>query len=83
MDENKLREVIKKIIKEMSMTGGGVAGATFTPGAGEGVATKFAFNPNKKAKGTSHNYYTKELGFTEVPKGRPKSKLMDYKDLWK
>jgi hypothetical protein len=83
MDEKKLREVIRSIIKEMSMTGGGVAGAGVTTGPGEGVATKYAFNPNKKAKGTAHNYYTKKLGFKPVPTGRPKSKVMDYKDLWK
>jgi hypothetical protein len=83
MDEKKLREVIRKIIKEMSMTGGGVAGAETTTGSGVGVARKYAYNPNKKAKGTAYNYYTEKLGFTEVPKGRPKSKLMDYRDLWK
>jgi len=83
MDKGKLREIVKKIIKEMSVTGGGVAGATTTAGTGEGVATKYAFNPNRKAKGTSHNYYTDKLGFKEAPSGRPKSKVMDYKDLWK
>ena len=80
MDQNKLREVIRKIIKEMSTTGGT---ASVTTGTGEGVPTKFAYNPNKKAEGTAYNYYTKKLGFKPVPKGRPKSKAMDYKDLWK
>lgn len=83
MDEKKLREVIRSIIKEMSMTGGGVAGASATGGPGEGVAMKFAYNPNKTAKGTAHNYYTKKLGFKLAPTRRPKSKVMDYKDLWK
>ena len=75
MDENQLREVIKNIIKEMSMTGGGVAGATFTPGEGMQTATPVA--------GKAKNYYVKKLGFKLVPKGRPKSKAIDYKDLWK
>ena len=83
MDKHQLKEVIKKLIREISMTGGGVAGATATPGAGEGVATKYAFNPNKKAKGAASNYYVKKLGFKLVPSKRPKSKVMDYKDLWK
>ena len=80
MDEKKLREVIRSIIKEMSMTGGTASVAT---GTGEGVPTKFAYNPNKNAKGTAYNYYVKKLGFKLVPTGRPKSKVMDYKDLWK
>jgi hypothetical protein len=84
MDEKQLREVIRKIIKEISMTGGGVAGAGTTTGTGMGVATKFAYNPNKKAKGTAHNYYTKKLGFKLVDRSKAKhSKVMDYKDLWK
>ena len=82
-NHQKLREYIRKVIKEMSMTGGGVAGATATAGTGEGVATKFAYNPNKKAKGAANNYYVKKLGFKLAPQGRPKSKVMDYKDLWK
>jgi hypothetical protein len=82
-NHQKLREYIRKIIKEMSMTGGGVAGATATAGAGEGVATKYAYNPNKKAKGAANNYYVEKLGFKLVPQGRPKSKVMDYKNLWK
>jgi heterodisulfide reductase subunit A-like polyferredoxin len=78
-----LREYIRKVIREASLSGGGVAGATATPGIGDGgVAAKFAYNPNKKAKGTARNYYTKKLKFKLVPQGRPKSKLMDYKDLW-
>ena len=75
MDEKKLREVIRSIIKEMSMTGGGVAGATYIPGEGMQTATPVA--------GKAKNYYVKKLGFKLVPKGRPKSKAMDYKDLWK
>lgn len=79
---HKLREYIRKVIREINVTGGGVAGAGVTTGPGVGAAQKFAYNPNKKAQGTAHNYYTKKLGFKEVPKGRPSSKVMDYKDLW-
>ena len=50
-------------IKETSTTGGS---ASTTPGTGEQYSTPFAFNKNKKAKGTSHNYYYK-LGFKPVP----------------
>ena len=58
---------IKNQLEEISVTGGGVAGATFTPGVGAQYATPYAFNPNKKAKGTARNYYYK-LGFKPVPK---------------
>ena len=58
---------VKNQLEEISVTGGGVAGATFTPGVGAQYATPYAFNPNKKAKGTARNYYYK-LGFKPVPK---------------
>jgi len=74
-NHQKLREYIRKVIKEMSMTGGGVAGASYTPGQGMQTATPVA--------GKAKNYYVKKLGFKLAPKGRPKSKVMDYKDLWK
>jgi len=37
-------------INEMSGTGGGVGGGSFTPGTGMGVATKPAFKKKKKKK---------------------------------
>ena len=58
---------IKNQLEEISVTGGGGAGATFTPGVGAQYATPFAFNKNKKADGTSRNYYYK-LGYKPVPK---------------
>lgn len=58
---------IKNQLEEISVTGGGVSGATFTPGVGAQYATPFAFNKNKKAKGTARNYYYK-LGYKPVPK---------------
>jgi hypothetical protein len=59
MDKN------KKLRKEISSTGGGPGSAGFTPGIGAQYATPFAFNKNKKAKGTSRNYMYK-LGFKPV-----------------
>lgn len=48
--ENKLKELIKKTLKEMSMTGGGAggSGASFTPGEGMQYATPKAFKKKKK-----------------------------------
>jgi hypothetical protein len=59
MDKN------KKLRKEISSTGGGPGSAGFTPGTGAQYSTPFAFNKNKKAKGTSRNYMYK-LGFKPV-----------------
>jgi len=81
MENLKLREVIRKKIKEMSTTGGS---ASFTPGVGANYATPAAFNPNKKAKGAQNIYYYK-LGFKPVntPALHKKAKGIDHKDLWK
>jgi len=77
----RLRKLIKQTLKEMSVTG---TGASFTAGTGAQYATPFAFNPNKKAKGAENIYYYK-LGFKPVNQKqlRKKSKMFDYKDLWK
>jgi len=84
MKKKQLREIIRKVVTEISATGGGTAGASFSPGAGGQYATPFAFNPNKKAKGTSRNYYLK-MGWKLVNKEqmRKQAKGMEYKDLWK
>lgn len=84
MRKKQLKEIIRKVVTEMSATGGGVAGAGMSTGAGEQYATPFAFNPNKKAKGTSRNYYLK-MGWKLVDKKqmRKQAKGMEYKDLWK
>ena len=71
---------IKDTIEEVSMTGGGTAGASFSPGTGEQYATPFAFNKDKNAKGAKNIYYYK-LGFKPVPKITPKG--YDIKNLWK
>ena len=47
MDEKKLREVIRNIIKEMSVSGGGVAGATYIPGEGMQTTTPVAGKDRK------------------------------------
>jgi hypothetical protein len=85
---NKLNDIIKILnfinnknnIKETSATG---TGASFTAGAGENYATPYAFNPNKKAKGTAHNYYYK-LGFKPVNQKalNKAAKGIEVKQLW-
>ncbi len=84
MKKKQLKEIIRKVVTEISATGGGVAGAGMSTGAGEQYATPFAFNLNKKAKGTSRNYYLK-MGWKPVNKEqmRKQDKGMEYKDLWK
>lgn len=61
-------------LDETSTTGGGVAGASFTPGAGEQYATPKAFGKNKKYK---------VFGYKDVPKNtRFKAKTFDVAN-WK
>ena len=74
---DKLKEIIRKKLKEISATNQG--GATAIPGEGIGMATKPAFNKDKNAKGAKNIYYYK-LGYKPVPKTRPKS--YDIKKLW-
>ena len=68
-----LKDELKQQLREESTSG--AAGAYNTP---------FAFNPNKKAQGTSRNYYLK-MGWKLVNKNkvRKAAKVMVYKDLWK
>lgn len=56
---------IKDLIDEISITGGGAGAASFSPGTGMQYATPFAFNKNKKAKGSASKYYYK-LGYKLV-----------------
>jgi len=74
---DKLKELIKSKLKEMSATSQG--GASFSGGEGAQYATPFAFRKNKTAKGAADIYYYK-LGFKPVPKIKPKS--FDVKELW-
>jgi len=73
MDKNKLKqELATALRKEMSGTG---TGASVTAGAGEGVATKYAFGKSNN-KGTPKDWKSAP----SIP-NRP-SKAMDYKELW-
>ncbi len=74
---DKLKEIIRKKLKEMSATNAG--GASFTAGTGEGYATPAAFASKTNAKGTKNIYYYK-LGYKPVPDIKPKS--YDKKKLW-
>ena len=77
---SRLKEIIYKKLKETSATG---TGASFSTGDGEGVATKYAFNPNKKAKGAQNIYYYK-LGYKPVDKKalNKAAKGIEVKQLW-
>jgi hypothetical protein len=74
---DKIKEIIRKKLKEMSATN--VGGASFSAGTGEGYATPAAFASKTNAKGTKNIYYYK-LGFKPVPNIKPKS--YDKKKLW-
>jgi hypothetical protein len=74
---DKLKEIIRKKLKEMSATN--VGGASFSAGQGEGYATPAAFASKTNSKGTKNIYYYK-LGFKPVPDIKPKS--YDIKKLW-
>jgi len=66
-------QLTEEELDEMSTTGGGAGSATFTAGTGMQYATPYAFNKNKKAKGTDDDIYTKEFGYKLV-----KENLKDY-----
>ena len=74
---DKIKEIIRKKLKEMSATN--VGGASFSAGTGEGYATPAAFASKTNAKGAKNIYYYK-LGFKPVPNIKPKS--YDKKKLW-
>ena len=75
---SKLKEIIRKKLKEMSATGTG--GASFTAGQGEGYATPAAFTSKTNSKGTKNIYYYK-LGFKPVP-DKIKGSGLEVKQLW-
>jgi hypothetical protein len=83
-NEDLLRELVQKHLKEMSATGAGISAATYTPGESENTAPKYAFNPNKKAKGTQNTYYYKLSGYKPVDaeKLHKQAKGLEHKDLW-
>ena len=75
---DKLKEIIRKMLKEMSATGQG--GASFTAGQGESYATPAAFSSKTNSKGTKNIYYYK-LGFKPVP-DKIKGSGLEVKKLW-
>jgi hypothetical protein len=75
---SKLKEIIRKKLKEMSATG--TSGASFTAGQGEGYATPAAFASKTNSKGTKNIYYYK-LGFKPVP-DKIKGSGLPVKKLW-
>jgi hypothetical protein len=70
--KDRIREIVRKVLKEMSATGG------------EGYLAPFAFNPDKNADGASRNYYVKKLGFKLVNKNKlhNQAKGIESKPLW-
>jgi hypothetical protein len=75
---DKLKEIVRKKLKEMSATGQG--GASFTAGQGEGYAIPAAFASKTNPKGTKNIYYYK-LGFKPVP-DKIKGSSLQVKKLW-
>ena len=59
---DRLKKAIKAVLKEMSMTGGGTAGAAFTPGVGMNYATPKAFKKKKIKTENKTPYGTGNLG---------------------
>ena len=60
---DRIKEIVRKKLKEMSATNQG--GASFSPGKGANYATPTVFNKNKNAKGAKNIYYYK-LGFKKL-----------------
>lgn len=75
---NKLKEIIRKKLAEMSATN--VGGATFTAGQEDNYATPPAFAKKTNSKGTKNIYYYK-LGFKPVP-DKIKGSGLEVKKLW-
>jgi len=73
---------IKSTLEEISMSGGGTAGATFTPGTGEQYATPNAFSKDKKGKFSKGGMYTKKFGYKLVP-DKIKDSGLEVKQLFK
>jgi hypothetical protein len=61
---DKIKEIIKQKLKEISSTG--VGGASFTPGEGAQYASKYSFKKGTNSKGVKNPYYYK-LGWKSVP----------------
>ena len=61
---DKIKEIIKQKLKEISSTGSG--GASLTPGEGAQYASKYSFKKGTNSKGVKNPYYYK-LGWKSVP----------------
>jgi hypothetical protein len=88
----KIKDIIRKKLKEMNATGNG--GATASGGPGEGYTPKNAFKkvnegpgatlgmgPSAGPEGVKDNAYVKQFKYRLVPKN-PKPKSFDIKQLW-
>jgi len=75
---DRLKEIIRKKLAEMSATNMG--GASFTAGQGDNYATPAAFAKKTNSKGTKNIYYYK-LGFKPVP-DKIKGSGLEVKKLW-
>jgi len=89
---DKIKDIIRQKLKEMSATN--IGGATATGGEGIGFPAKYAYKkvnegpgadlgPGPKAgdEGVKDNYYVKAFKYKLVPKN-PKPKSFDIKKLW-
>lgn len=89
---SKLKEIIRKKLKEMSATGMG--GASFSPGEGMNYATPKSFRkikegpganlgmgPSAGKEGVTDNAYVKQFKYTLVPK-KIKGSGLEVKQLW-
>jgi len=72
--KDRIREIVRKVLREISATG---TGASVIPGEGEEYPTPVA--------GVAPNYYVKKLGFKLVNKNKlhKQAKGIESKPLWK
>jgi PHP family Zn ribbon phosphoesterase len=75
---DKLKEIIRKKLAEMSATN--VGGASMSAGQGDNYATPAAFAKKTNSKGAKNIYYYK-LGFKPVP-DKIKGSGLEVKKLW-
>jgi hypothetical protein len=73
---DKLKRIIKQVMREESGTGGGASAGAFSPGEGPQTATKAgtpaAYRKNTNSKGTKNIYYYK-IGYKPVNQKKTKS----------
>ena len=88
---DKLRSIIKQVMREESGTGGGASAGAFIPGDGPQTAEKLkkegtdaAYKKNTNSKGTKNIYYYK-LGYKPVnqKKLNQQAKGIEVKQMWK